>query len=61
MAVSVSFNKADERESYRRGTYVSGKSTVLVLILLCKASMYSSMNGHCRWSRGESENTGKVH
>lgn len=35
------------------GTHVSGNSTGLVFILLCKARMYSSINGHCRESRGK--------
>lgn len=30
----------------RRRTYLSGNSTGLVLILLCKANMFSSINGH---------------
>ena len=51
---AVSFNQAEERDGRRRWTYTSGKSTGLVLILLCKANMYSSINGHCRWSRRES-------
>lgn len=46
---AVSFKKVEEREGR---TYVSGNSTGLVLILLCKANMYSSIKGHCRWSRG---------
>lgn len=56
LEVAGTFNKAEERDGCRRWTYVSGKSTGLVLILLCKANMYSSINGHCRWSGG---NTGK--
>lgn len=50
---AVFFNKVEERQGCRGWTYVSGKSTSPVLILLCKANMYSSINGHCRWSRGK--------
>lgn len=42
-------------------TYVSGNSTGLVLILLCKASMYSSMKGHCRKSRRKEVKTTRTH
>lgn len=30
----------------KKRTYLSGNSTGLVLILLCKANMFSSINGH---------------
>lgn len=39
--------KQKRRKGRWRRTYVSGNSTGLVLILLCKANMYSSINGHC--------------
>lgn len=41
-------------EGYRKLTYLSGNSTGSVLILLCKANMFSSINGH--WS-GEGRET----
>lgn len=51
--MTVHFNKVE--------TYVSGNSTGLVLILLCKASMYSSMKGHCRKSRRKEVKTTRTH
>lgn len=46
----------------KRRTHISGKSTGLVRILLCKASMYSSINGHYRWSRAKGiKTTRKAH
>lgn len=51
--MTVHFNKVE--------TYVSGNSTGLVLILLCNASMYSSMKGHCRKSRRKEVKTTRTH
>lgn len=51
--MTVHFNEVE--------TYVSGNSTGLVRILLCKASMYSSMKGHCRKSRRKEVKTTRTH
>lgn len=46
---------SNTREGYRKWTYLSGNSTGFALILLCKANMFSSINGHWGGERRETK------